>query len=143
MNEIYTDAILTLAASLPPYQPLPAPVRSGKAVSAICGSKIDIELHLDAAGRITAFTQQVKACLIGQASAALMQQHIKGLAPETINQAARDIDNMLHGGPVPTDAPWQSYECFKPVRAYPARFSSVLLVFEAINNAITQQPPAG
>ena len=143
MNEIYTDTILALAASLPPYHPLPAPVLSGKAVSAICGSKIDVELHLDAAGHITAFAQQVKACLIGQASAALIQQHIVGLDLETTNRVARQVDDMLHGGPVPTDAPWQSYECFKPVRAYPARFSAVLLVFEALNNAMVQQPPAG
>ena len=87
-------------------------------------------------GRITEFAQDVKACALGQASAAVLGQVAIGRSlPEL--QAARDaLRAMLKdGGPVPA-APFDGYEVLLPARDYKNRHASILLALEAACEAM-------
>ena len=85
-------------------------------------------------GRIADFAQDVKACALGQASAAVLGQVAIGRTlPEL--QAARDsLKAMLKDGPVPA-APFDGYEVLLPARDYKNRHASILLALEAICEA--------
>lgn len=87
-------------------------------------------------GRVAEFAQDVKACALGQASAAVLGEAVIGRAlPEL--QAARDsLRAMLReGGPVPS-APFQAYEVLLPARDYKNRHASILLALEAVCEAM-------
>ena len=87
-------------------------------------------------GRLSEFAQDVKACALGQASAAILGAVAIGRSlPEV--QAARDcLRAMLkEGGPVP-DAPFQGYEVLLPARDYKNRHASILLALEATCEAM-------
>jgi NifU-like protein involved in Fe-S cluster formation len=87
-------------------------------------------------GRVAEFAQDVKACALGQASAAVLGGVVIGRTlPEL--QAARDaLRAMLkEGGPVPA-APFQGYEVLAPARDYKNRHASILLALEAVCEAM-------
>jgi NifU-like protein involved in Fe-S cluster formation len=82
-------------------------------------------------GRVAAFAQDVKACALGQASAAVLGAVVIGRRPAEL-QAARDaLRAMLkEGGPVPA-APFDGYEVLLAARDYRNRHASILLALEA------------
>jgi NifU-like protein involved in Fe-S cluster formation len=87
-------------------------------------------------GRVAEFAQDVKACALGQASAAVLGQVVIGRTlPEL--QAAKDaLQSMLKsGGPVPA-APFTGYEVLLPARDYKNRHASILLALEAVCEAM-------
>src|SRR3546814_19069237 len=69
---LYNTRILRLAASIPHAARLPNPQASVAKRSPVCGSRVTVDVDLDSAGRISALGQEVPACALGQASAALM-----------------------------------------------------------------------
>ncbi|HCX66125.1 MAG TPA: iron-sulfur cluster assembly scaffold protein, partial [Rhodobiaceae bacterium] len=52
LNEIYNKRILALAADIPHGERLDAPDASATAVSKLCGSKVTVDVKLDAQGRV-------------------------------------------------------------------------------------------
>jgi NifU-like protein involved in Fe-S cluster formation len=87
-------------------------------------------------GRIADFAQDVKACALGQASAAVLGGVVIGRSlPEL--QVARDaLRTMLKdSGPVPA-APFNGYEVLLPARDYKNRHASILLALEAVCEAM-------
>ena len=69
---LYNRDILRLAASIPHQLPLERPQASVEKRSPVCGSRVRVDVIVDEAGRVAALGQEVKACALGQASAALM-----------------------------------------------------------------------
>lgn len=133
--KLYSARILGLAADIPHLGRLPVPQGTARRRSPLCGSTVtaDVVVHN---GRITDFAQDVKACALGQASAAVLGEAVIGRTlPEL--QAARDsLRAMLKdGGPVP-DAPFQAYEVLLPARDYKNRHASILLALEAVCEAM-------
>lgn len=133
--KLYSARILGLAADIPHLGRLPVPQGTARRRSPLCGSTVtaDVVVHN---GRITDFAQDVKACALGQASAAVLGEVVIGRTlPEL--QAARDsLRAMLKdGGPVP-DAPFQAYEVLLPARDYKNRHASILLALEAVCEAM-------
>src|SRR3546814_21064337 len=86
---LYNTRILRLAASIPHAARLPNPQASVAKRSPVCGSRVTVDVDLDSAGRISALGQEVRACALGQASAALMGASAIGRSGAEI-AAARD-----------------------------------------------------
>ena len=68
---LYNTDILRLAASIPHHQRLADPQASVEKRSATCGSRVTADVRMTD-GRIAQLGLDVKACALGQASAALM-----------------------------------------------------------------------
>ncbi len=128
--KLYSQRILALAADIPHSERLAAPQVTARKRSPLCGSTVTVDLELRD-GRIVAFGQDVKACALGQASAAVLGRHVIGLDRRDVARARDQLHAMLKsGGPVP-DAPFEDLEVLLPARDYKNRHASILLAFDA------------
>ncbi|MGL6043569.1 MAG: iron-sulfur cluster assembly scaffold protein [Sandaracinobacteroides sp.] len=131
---LYNARILRLAASIPHAERLAAPMGSARRTSAVCGSRVTADVNLDAGKRITGFGQEVRACALGQAAAAILGGNILGETSETLGAAHDALKEWLRGtGPLPVSLSERFPELalFEPARAHPARHPSILLALEA------------
>jgi NifU-like protein involved in Fe-S cluster formation len=136
--KLYSQRILALAADIPHRERLTAPAHTVRKRAPLCGSTVTVDLDLDAEGRITAFGQDVRACALGQASAALLAQHVIGADRAAILRLREQLGAMLRdGGPVP-EAPFEGYEVLIPARDYRNRHASILLAIEATLEAMNE-----
>lgn len=127
---LYNTAMLRLAASIPYHARLTAPQASIVKVSPVCGSRVTVDLDLDAAGRVSRFGQEVRACALGQASASLFGAHVLGRTPAEL-AAARDALAAYLKGEAEAPGDWPGLELFAPARPHSARHGSIRLAFEA------------
>lgn len=136
--KLYSQRILALAAGIPHADRLDDPQVTVRKRAPVCGSTVTVDLDLDAEGRIARFGQEVRACALGQASAALMAAHVIG-RDQTEIEAARDaLRAMLKGEGDGPGAPWDGYEVLQPARDYRNRHASIMLALEATAEAIAK-----
>jgi NifU-like protein involved in Fe-S cluster formation len=139
--KLYSQRILALAAAIPLTQRLEHPDATVKRRSPLCGSTVTVDVALKE-GRIVAFGQDVKACALGQASAAVVGAHILGRTRAEVETARDALRAMLkEGGPVPA-APFDGLEVLLPARDYKNRHASILLALEATAEAMAQAEAA-
>lgn len=130
MMKLYSQRILALAADIPHRERLDAPMATMTKRSPLCGSTVTVDLDVEN-GRITRFGQDVKACALGQASAAVFAQQAIGRSLEEVRRARDQLKTMLkEGGDVPA-SPFEGYEVLTPARDYRNRHASILLVPDA------------
>src|SRR5690606_28214731 len=101
LSDLYSQRIIELAAAIPPAGHLAAPDATASAHSKLCGSTIAVELAMNG-DCVGAYAQTVKACLLGQASAAIMARNIVGASEAELRQVAAEMRRMLkENGPPP------------------------------------------
>lgn len=130
LDDLYSRKLLTLAANIPHAGRLAAPDASVERVSKLCGSRVVVDLTLRD-GRVSDFAQDVQACALGQASAAVLGDAVLGATPGEIEAARDALTAMLAtGGPAP-EGRFAALAALAPIRDYPARHASTRLAFEA------------
>jgi NifU-like protein involved in Fe-S cluster formation len=137
LDEIYNSRILEIAGAISRNARLAAPDASAGAHSKLCGSNIDIDVSM-ANGRISDYGQTVKACLLGQAAASIVAREIVGSTPEEVHAVAEQMRAMLKANGAPPGGRWADLAVLEPVRHYKARHASTLLVFDAVEKALSQ-----
>jgi NifU-like protein involved in Fe-S cluster formation len=131
---LYNRDILRLAASMPHARRLDRPQASAERRSPTCGSRVVVDVVLDANGRVAELGQVVNSCALGQASAALMGRHAIGRTAGEIGAARDNLAAFLKGqSEDPGD--WPGVELLEAAREFPARHASILLPFEAAAEA--------
>lgn len=131
---LYSTRILALAADMPHATRLDHPSGTAKRRSPLCGSTVTVDIVVQD-GRVVDFGQDVKACALGQAAAAIVGQSVIGLTEDQIRQGRDQLLAMLKsGGPLP-DAPFQELSVLEPARDYKNRHASIMLAFEATLDA--------
>jgi NifU-like protein involved in Fe-S cluster formation len=136
IDALYSAQILGLAANMPGAGRLAAPQGSSEKVAKLCGSRVIVDVSLDEDGRVTDFAQDVKACALGQASAAILGAHVHGADLDQIEKARLALRAMLKDGGSPPSGRFSDLAMLEPVKAYPARHASTLLAFEAAVDAV-------
>lgn len=132
--KLYSGRILELAADIPHLGRLEAPQGTSKRRSPLCGSTVSVDVSLRD-GRVADFAQEVRACALGQASAALLGKIAIGLTRAEVEAGCAAIRIMLAGGAVPAP-PFEGYEVLIPARDYRNRHASILLAPEALAEAM-------
>jgi NifU-like protein involved in Fe-S cluster formation len=134
IDDLYSAKILKAAANMPRAGRLAQPDASAEKVSKLCGSRVLVDVTLED-GRIADYAQEVKACALGQAAAAIMGEHAVGASVQEIESARDALRAMLKsGGPAP-EGRFADLAMLAPVKDYPPRHASTLLAFEATAEA--------
>lgn len=136
-DALYSSALLRLAAEIPHIGRLDRPDGSARRVSRLCGSAVEVDLHIGEDGRIADIGLEVKACALGQASASVLGANAIGATLGEIEQARDGLAAMLKGGPAPSGR-FAALIALEGTRAYPARHASIRLAFEAAAEAFHQ-----
>lgn len=137
METLYTREILKLAGGLKGER-LENPDISITKHSRICGSTITIDVNLKA-GKISEFGAAVKACALGQASAAIVEQHAFGKTWADLEPVYLELQNLLAGGEPIFPEDWQALSVFASALEHKARHSAILLPFKALEEAFKTQ----
>lgn len=134
--KLYSTQLLALAADIPHTDRLKAPQATVKRRAPLCGSTVTVDIDLDDTGRIARFGQDVKACALGQAAAAIVGQNIIGRSRDEVQTARDALRNMLKtDGPAPS-APFERLELLRPAVAYKNRHDSICLALDATLEAM-------
>jgi NifU-like protein involved in Fe-S cluster formation len=135
IDDLYSARILGLVANMPRAGRLEHPQATSEKVSKLCGSRIVVDVAVKD-GRVAEFAQDVQACALGQAAAAVLGAAVIGAGPGEIEQARDALRAMLKsGGPAPQGR-FSDLSVLQPVKDYPARHASTMLAFEAAAEAV-------
>ena len=135
LSEIYNTRIIELAAGISAARRLADADGTASAHSKLCGSTVVVDLKVDG-DRVVDFAQSVKACLLGQASAAIMERNIIGSSVDELRQVGAEMRSMLKEARPPPGGRWADLAVLEPVREVKARHASTLLVFDAVEKAL-------
>jgi NifU-like protein involved in Fe-S cluster formation len=134
IDALYSAKVLKLAAHMPHAGRLAEPQASVEKTAKLCGSRIVVDLSLKD-GVVADFAQEVKACALGQAAAAVLGAAVIGATPAEIEEARAALSAMLKsGGPAPAGR-FADLAMLEPVKDYAPRHASTLLAFEAAAEA--------
>ena len=137
LSDIYNQHILELAGNIPRLGRLAHPQATARVHSKLCGSTITADLSM-VDGRVSDFAQDVKACALGQAAAAIVARHVIGATASELRAVRDEVRAMLKAGGPPPRGRWEEAAALAPVRDYKARHASTLLSFEAAAQAATE-----
>ena len=137
IDELYSSRILSLAANMPRAGRLGAPDGSAEKVAKLCGSRVVVDVVMDG-DRVADFAQDVKACALGQAAAAVLGAQVVGASLDEIEMARDAFRAMLKSGGPPPTGRFSDLAMLEPVKDYAPRHASTLLAFEATVDACHQ-----
>jgi NifU-like protein involved in Fe-S cluster formation len=139
--KIYTPELLALAVELAKWPPLTDADQRGEARSPTCGSTLAMDLALDDSGGIARLGMRVRACAVGQASAALFARHASGKTAGELAAMLGNLETWLaHEAELPD---WPGLALIEPARGYPARHGAMLLPWKAALAALSSTAAAG
>ncbi len=135
LSDLYSEKILDLAGNaIQPGRLADADV-SARKVSRVCGSVIEVDLKVRD-GIIVGYGHEVSACALGQTSAAVVAREVVGTSVDEFLAVRQHMHDMLKAGGAPPEGKWADLRYLEPVRDYPNRHMSTLLVFDAIAAAL-------
>lgn len=131
---LYNHDILRLAASLVTADVMEPCDAAGDARSPLCGSRIRMQVRLDAQGRVAELAMQVNACAVGQASATILQRYATGAGQAEIAALRDGLAAFLAGkGDLPDK--WPELQTLSVAQSYRARHAALLLPYDALLQA--------
>jgi NifU-like protein involved in Fe-S cluster formation len=137
IDDLYSAKILRAAANMPRAGRLAHPDASAEKISKLCGSRVLVDVVLKD-GHVADYAQEVKACALGQATAAILGEHVIGASVEEIESARDALRAMLKEGGPPPEGRFADLAMLAPVKDYPPRHASTMLAFEATVDACRQ-----
>lgn len=135
LADIYSQKILELSANSTRNQRLASPDATATAHSKLCGSTVTLDVTM-AGDVITGYGQSVRACLLGQTSAAVVAAHVVGSTAREMREVGASMRRMLKENGTPPGGKWADLAALEPVRDVKGRHASTLLVFDALERAI-------
>lgn len=135
LSDLYSEKILDLAGNATQPGRLADADVSARKVSRVCGSVIEVDLVVRD-GVIVGYGHEISACALGQTSAAVVAREIVGTPTGAFLDVRQAMHDMLKADGAPPSGKWEDLKYLEPVRGYPARHMSTLLVFDAVATAL-------
>jgi nitrogen fixation protein NifU and related proteins len=129
-DPLYRREVLRLAADAVGAGHLAAPDVRASVHNLACGDRVTVEMTLSG-GRVTALAHETQACVLTQASAALLAARALGQDRAALVGLADQVQAFLKGGPAP-----DGYGVFEGVGEHAGRHTCVLLPLEAALKAL-------
>jgi NifU-like protein involved in Fe-S cluster formation len=133
-DPLYRKQILRLAADAAGAGRLAQPHGSATRHNPACGDRITVEVAV-ADGRVTALAHHTIACVLTQASAAILGADAVGLNRAEMASLTDRVRGLLAGGGLPP-APFDAYGAFDGLADHKARHRCVLMPLEAALEAL-------
>lgn len=137
IDDVYNAKILGFAGNIGRIGRLAAPDASATAHSKLCGSTVTVDLAVKD-GVVTDFAHEVKACALGQASSAIMAEHVVGARADELRATREAMRRMLKENGSPPQGRFADLKYLEPVRDYKARHASTMLTFDAVVDCLDQ-----
>lgn len=137
IDDVYNAKILGFAGNIGRIGRLAAPDASATAHSKLCGSTVTVDLAVKD-GVVTDFAHEVKACALGQASSAIMAEHVVGASADELRATREAMRRMLKEDGPPPQGRFSDLKYLEPVRDYKARHASTMLTFDAVVDCLDQ-----
>jgi NifU-like protein involved in Fe-S cluster formation len=135
-DDLYAKELLRWAADASRAGRLPEPKQAATVNNAMCGDKVTMEFAVDPTHEITACRHDTKACVLTQASAAILAAHADGENAASLADLKIKITAMLKESKDAPEGKWSAYAIFAPVRDHKSRHTCVLLPLEAAEKAL-------
>ncbi len=129
-DPLYKRELLRLAANADGSGRLTMPCGTGTAHNPACGDKVVVDLVVEE-GRIAALAHHTLACVLTQASAAILGADATGMSRAEVEALHTEVRAMLAGGDAP-HAPFDSFAVFDGAADHTSRHKCVLLPLEAL-----------
>ena len=130
----YTTAVLRLAAEARGAGRLEPPCSSHTETNPVCGDKATVDVRVSG-DHIDAFAHDTRACVLTQASAAILGETLAGHTTDELSTLRTAVAAMLAGGPAPA-GDFAAYRHLAEVARHPARHRCVLLPIDAALKAL-------
>lgn len=137
IDDVYNAKLLSFAGNISRIGKLDAPDATATAHSKLCGSTVSVDLKLED-GLVADFAHRVKACALGQASSAIMADHVVGASAAELRELQAAMLRMLKENGAPPEGRFADLRYLEPVRDYRARHASTMLTFDAVVDALDQ-----
>ncbi len=135
--DIYTKTILQFASNIPHAERLEKADVSITKRTAVCGSSITVDLNIKN-GKIANMGLDVKACALGQASAAIFSKNAIGLNLKDVQKLKTELISFLKTGNFQIKKPFEDYKYLEPARLVPYRHDSILLVLDSTEEGLAK-----
>lgn len=99
--------------------------------SRICGSRLSYWLTVTE-DTVSDFSQDVKACAVGQASAALIARHLRGMTAKEFLPLKLALETLLRTGEAHFPDAYQDFKMLAPVHLYKSRHGAALLPIDCL-----------
>ena len=138
-EELYAKELLRWAADVRCAGTISGEKLTATVNNAMCGDRITLDFAVDPTHEIYECRHDTKACVLTQASAAILAAHAVGETGESLGRIREKVAGMLKEGQDAPTGKWSVFGIFAPVREHKSRHTCVLLPFEAAEKAFTQK----
>jgi NifU-like protein involved in Fe-S cluster formation len=135
IDDIYNKDVLRLAANIGGLDTLVNPDATASLRSPLCGSSIEIAITTKD-DVITGYSHSIKACALGQASAAVMATAAIGKTKNDIQIIRDQVEAMLIENAEPPEGDWASLAALAPAKDAKPRHGAILLPFDVVLKAL-------
>lgn len=130
LENLYTPEILNLAANISHIGLLKNADICLFKTSSICGSKITVSVNI-INNNIAAYGQEINACVLAQASAAILAKFVVGFSFDDLVLATNYLEQILKTGLYShKDGIYSYLQLFAPVYIFPEKHEAILLPFK-------------
>ena len=111
----------------------------GRADTPLCGDRAEVDIRLDAEGRVAEWKHRVRGCLICQASASALAEAVVGQSAVGVAAGEAALRALLAGDGQPLAAlpAFAAFTMFEPLRPHRSRHGCALLPFVAAARAFS------
>ena len=122
--------------------PLSEPTLAAYELNPFCGDLIDLQLHLNEEGAVSAVYANSEGCSIIQASSSMMSEALRGRTPPEMAVLSAQFKAFLRDRPGSenADANLGDLNALGVVRQYPVRIKCALLPWIALEQALKNAP---